>query len=44
MEHGWTQGADVRRLLAGLGYGEVCTVKDLSGNERVSGGRSRILR
>ncbi len=43
MEHGWTQGADVRRLLAELGYGEVCTLRDLSGNERVSGGRSRVL-
>ncbi|HWS26354.1 MAG TPA: peptide chain release factor N(5)-glutamine methyltransferase [Xanthomonadales bacterium] len=42
MEHGWTQGADVRRLLTEQGYDEVCTIADLSGNERVSGGRLRI--
>lgn len=41
MEHGWTQGADVRHLLAQHGYDEVCTIADLSGNPRVSGGRSR---
>jgi release factor glutamine methyltransferase len=39
LEHGWTQGAAVRDLLAGLGYDEVCTIVDLAGNERVSGGR-----
>lgn len=39
MEHGWTQGAEVRRLLDGHRYDEVCTIADLSGNERVSGGR-----
>lgn len=42
MEHGWTQGADVRRLLAEHGYDEVSTIADLSGNERVSAGRSGI--
>ena len=36
------QGADVRRSLTILGYDEVCTIADLSGNERVSGGRLRI--
>jgi release factor glutamine methyltransferase len=41
LEHGWTQGDDVRRLLAGLGYAEVCTIADLSGNQRVSAGRSK---
>jgi release factor glutamine methyltransferase len=40
MEHGWTQGADMRRLLAELGYAEVSTSADLAGNERVSAGRS----
>lgn len=39
MEHGWTQGPEVRRLLAGFGYDGVCTIVDLDGNERVSGGR-----
>ena len=42
MEHGWTQGGEVRRLLAEHGYDEVCTIADLSGNERVSGGRLRV--
>lgn len=42
MEHGWTQGAAVRGLLAALAYDEVCTIADLSGSERVSGGRSRM--
>lgn len=41
MEHGWTQGYQVRRLLVEFGYDEVCTIADLSGNERVSGGRLR---
>jgi len=41
MEHGWTQGYEVRRLLVEFGYDEVCTIADLSGNERVSGGRLR---
>lgn len=40
MEHGWTQGAAVRRLLTEHGYHEVCTHVDLTGTERVSGGRS----
>ncbi len=41
MEHGWTQGYEVRRLLVEFGYDDVCTIADLSGNERVSGGRLR---
>lgn len=38
MEHGWTQGAQVREVLSGLGYLQILTISDLSGNERVSGG------
>ncbi len=41
MEHGWTQGYEARRLLVEFGYDGVCTIADLSGNERVSGGRLR---
>jgi len=38
LEHGWQQGASVREILEGLGYREVGTIKDLSGNERISVG------
>ena len=36
LEHGWRQGAAVRAQLAGTGFNEVETVKDLEGRERVS--------
>lgn len=36
LEHGWQQGAGVREILERLGYREVGTIRDLSGNERIS--------
>lgn len=39
LEHGYDQAAAVRALLAGAGYGEVQSWRDLGGIERVSGGR-----
>lgn len=39
LEHGWDQGPAVRALLTGAGLAEVRTWRDLSGQERVSGGR-----
>lgn len=39
LEHGFDQGAAVRRLLAEAGYADVFTVRDLEQRERVSGGR-----
>lgn len=41
LEHGWTQGADVRRSLEQAGFVEVSTRHDLAGRDRVSGGRYR---
>jgi release factor glutamine methyltransferase len=38
LEHGYDQAAPVRALLAGAGYGQVQSWRDLSGIERVSGG------
>jgi len=38
LEHGWQQGDEVREILGGLGYREVATIRDLSGNERISVG------
>jgi release factor glutamine methyltransferase len=38
-EHGYDQAAGVRELLAASGYAEVFSARDLSGIERVSGGR-----
>jgi release factor glutamine methyltransferase len=40
MEHGYDQAAQVRALLAGRGYSEVQSWRDLAGIERVSGGRA----
>jgi release factor glutamine methyltransferase len=40
MEHGYDQAAQVRQLLADQGYGEVQSWRDLSGIERVTGGRA----
>ncbi|MES2149658.1 MAG: peptide chain release factor N(5)-glutamine methyltransferase [Pseudomonadota bacterium] len=39
MEHGYDQAAQVRELLAGAGYTDVQSWRDLSGIERVSGAR-----
>jgi len=35
-EHGFDQGPSVRDLLKKLGYCRIKTVKDLSGNDRVT--------
>lgn len=39
MEHGWQQGAAVRRLLQELGYNSVATRRDYGDQERVTYGR-----
>lgn len=39
VEHGAEQGGEARRLLAGAGFAEVCTHRDLAGHERVTQGR-----
>lgn len=39
LEHGFDQAGVVRGLLAGHGYLDVFTARDLGGHERVSGGR-----
>lgn len=44
LEHGYDQGAAVRKILQDEGYGEVSTKKDLAGLERVSGGRCPAAR
>jgi release factor glutamine methyltransferase len=41
VEHGDTQGAAVRALFTAAGFGEVHTVRDLSGHERCTEGRLR---
>lgn len=41
LEHGYDQASRVRELLAGNGFGEVCSWQDLERRERVSGGRHR---
>lgn len=40
LEHGHQQAAAVRALLIARGYSEVRTLRDLGGQERVSGGRT----
>ena len=40
LEHGFDQGGAVRDLLAGAGFAEVETRRDLAGHERATGGRS----
>jgi len=42
MEHGHDQGEPCRALLAGAGFDQVSSVRDLGGHERVSGGRLRL--
>jgi release factor glutamine methyltransferase len=39
LEHGYDQGAAVRELLAGAGFGKIATRHDLAGIERCSGGQ-----
>ena len=41
LEHGWEQGNAVRDLLAASGFGEVVTVQDWEGRDRVTLGRTR---
>jgi release factor glutamine methyltransferase len=40
LEHGWTQGDAVRAILAGAGFVDVATMRDLEGRDRVSLGRA----
>lgn len=40
LEHGWRQAEAVRGALNEAGYGEVASLRDLGGNERVSLGRA----
>lgn len=42
LEHGYDQAARVRELLRQKGFSEVCSVRDLAGIERVSGGQAPI--
>jgi release factor glutamine methyltransferase len=42
LEHGYDQAAQVRALLAGHGYTQVQSWRDLSGIERVSGGAAAV--
>lgn len=39
LEHGYDQGAACRNLLSTAGFQDVLTWQDMSGNERISGGR-----
>jgi release factor glutamine methyltransferase len=39
VEHGFLQGTAVRTIFAAAGYGEIHSIHDLSGNERVTIGR-----
>ncbi|WP_110677394.1 peptide chain release factor N(5)-glutamine methyltransferase [Salinicola sp. RZ23] len=39
LEHGYTQAGAVRALLSAAGYGEITSLTDLGGHDRVSGGR-----
>jgi release factor glutamine methyltransferase len=41
LEHGWEQGAAVRALLAGSGFMEIATHRDIEARERVTCGRWR---
>lgn len=36
LEHGWKQGASVRDILNTDGYRDIATIRDLSGNERIT--------
>jgi release factor glutamine methyltransferase len=39
LEHGWQQGEKCRKALSTNGFGDIVTLRDLAGHERVSGGR-----
>jgi release factor glutamine methyltransferase len=39
MEHGFNQAVSIRQLLVDAGYDAVDTRRDLSGHERLTGGR-----
>ena len=39
LEHGYEQSAQVQKILSELGYSEIKTVKDLSGNDRITKAR-----
>ncbi|WP_312739841.1 peptide chain release factor N(5)-glutamine methyltransferase [Cedecea neteri] len=39
LEHGWTQGESVQRLLRDAGFTEVATYKDYGDNDRLTSGR-----
>ncbi|WP_038499543.1 peptide chain release factor N(5)-glutamine methyltransferase [Candidatus Palibaumannia cicadellinicola] len=39
LEHGWQQGAEVRRLLTQAGFVHITTIRDYGNNERVSLGQ-----
>jgi release factor glutamine methyltransferase len=41
LEHGWTQADAVQSILAKHGYQDVQTVKDYTGNDRVTFGFKR---
>ncbi|MHB1677493.1 MAG: peptide chain release factor N(5)-glutamine methyltransferase [Sulfuriferula sp.] len=43
LEHGFEQGAEMRKLLNEAGFSEVDTLRDLAGSERVSKGKLRPL-
>ncbi|MDR3159931.1 MAG: peptide chain release factor N(5)-glutamine methyltransferase [Zoogloeaceae bacterium] len=43
-EHGWNQGADARALLSATGFDNAQTWRDLSGQERISGGQTPACR
>ena len=43
MEHGFDQGDRVRELLAGAGYGNITTIKDLAGHDRLSAGQTPTI-
>ncbi len=42
LEHGWEQGASVRRLLAEVGFVDIATHQDLEGRDRVTLARNAL--
>ena len=43
MEHGYDQGQAVRHLLDCTGYGNITTIKDLAGQERLTAGQVPVI-
>lgn len=41
LEHGWQQGEACRKALSTNGFGDIATLRDLAGHERVTVGRRR---